>query len=122
MYRNEEACEAKAESDKRKRYEKLAADKKAHIVPFYLSPFGAWGNEATQFVKLICKANEEELTGISTNELRYSICASIAVAIQRGNARALTACVDTAIAAAAAPEFHVIVPDEQPLMSFGVSE
>ena len=69
-------------------------------------------------MKLICKANEEEMTGVSTNELRYFLCAGVAVALQRGNARALTACVDAAIAGAAAPDFHVILPDERPSVSF----
>jgi len=115
-----EACDLKACDDKIKRYRDLANGKKGYIVPWFLSPFGSWGHAATEFVKLICKANDPEMTGVSTDELRYSLCAGVAVALQRGNARAYTACVTAGLAAEAGPVFYVNVPDNQRPISYDV--
>ena len=55
----------------------------------------------------ISKANVSDLTGMSRRELYYCISNEIAVALQRGNASALTACYQGAVDRADGPVFYV---------------
>jgi hypothetical protein len=102
-----DACEEKANADKRKQYEQSAKQEKAQIVPFLLNIFGGWGNEAVEFVKTVSKANSQKNTGLTNQEFLYSMSTEIAIALQKGNAAAFDACLHVSTSRAEQPASNV---------------
>ena len=93
------AAAAEAEADKHRTYDALAADLGAKVVPFAIETFGAWGEEARNFMlqlRNFVQTNGRELTA---SDFYYWACSEISIAVQRGNARAWRAAIQAARAA-----------------------
>jgi hypothetical protein len=85
-----EAAECAA-NHKSKHYKDLAASCRATFIPFPIETYGAWGDQARSFAKILRDFNDERLTGLTKREVYYRFCTEIAVAVQRGNARVMEA-------------------------------
>lgn len=85
-----EAAECAA-NHKSNHYRDLAASCRATFIPFPIETYGAWGDQARSFAKILRDFNDERLTGLTKREVYYRFCTEIAVAVQRGNARVMEA-------------------------------
>ena len=80
-----------AEQEKRKKYDQLAQGLKAEFVPFVVESLGGITKTSQTLLDNIILACSEHQSIWSPQELKRELYGAIAVAIQQGNARAMTA-------------------------------
>jgi len=93
------AAAAAAVAQKQKLYRELASRVGAQLTPFVIETFGAWDIGAREFVSRIRNFNDRSVTGLSKHDVYYGLSSEVSIAVQRGNARALLACYQSALAA-----------------------
>ena len=69
-----------------------AARPKATFVPFVLESFGGFGKQAAEFVKQVLKLAGDLAYVWAPKELVYGLPLTLAVALQRGNAKVVMDC------------------------------
>ena len=74
-----------------------AARPKATFVPFVLETFGGIGKQACEFVKQVLKLAGDLAYVWAPHELVYGLPHSLAVTLQRGNAKAVMDCLCNAV-------------------------
>jgi len=74
------------EKHKNEKYKQQAAAIGAEFVPFVMEVTGAIGNEAAEFLNLLCIYAQEHSAFTSSHEFRNGIHAALAGTIHRGNA------------------------------------
>ena len=74
-----------------------AARPKAVFVPFAVETFGGIGKEACAFVKQVLKLAGDLAYVWAPRELVFGLPQAIAIAIQRGNAKAVSECLYNAV-------------------------
>ena len=82
---------ATAEKEKSKKYEAMALEQGAEFVPFILETHGGFGDRASAFIDLLVKESAALSHAWAPHEVVYGLHHSIAVALHRGSADALTA-------------------------------
>jgi hypothetical protein len=100
------AAASAAVAQKEKLYRELASRVGAQLTPFVIESFGAWDTGAREFVSRIRAFNDAAVTGLSRHDVYYSLSCEVSIAVQRGNARAMLACLQYAISADDV-QFHV---------------
>jgi hypothetical protein len=71
---------------KHAKYDALAAQRNASLVPFAIETFGAFGKEAQDFVRKLASHAATAGSSWTSTELRYGLVSSLQIAVQRGNA------------------------------------
>ena len=105
----ERACQSKlavtfeAERLKKAKYTLLATAHNATVTPFALETFGAFGDCARELVKRIAKSCKPEVTGWTPHQILYGLSNEVAIALQRGNERIVTRCLQRARQAQSQP-------------------
>ena len=90
-------------ADKIEKYQALAKQRSATVVPFVLNVYGGWHGAAVQLVKDINRVNNEDETLIPAHDLFYYFSSQIAIALQAGNAKAVMSCYQEAMLAQVGP-------------------
>jgi len=93
------AASVAAVAQKEKLYRELASKAGAQLTPFVIETFGAWDSRAREFVARIRAHNDVAVTGMSKHDIFYALSCEVAIAVQRGNARSLLACLQSALSA-----------------------
>jgi hypothetical protein len=75
-----------AEQEKHAKYDKLARERGARLVPFATETMGAFGKEAETFVHKMADHAAASGASVSRAELLYGVVSAVQVAVQRGNA------------------------------------
>ena len=90
------AVAEQAAREKRRKHEGEIKDKGATFVPFSLESFGGMGADAAAFIKQLI--GEAKLLNYrwAPRETVYGIIPAVSAAVQRGNARAVHACINRA--------------------------
>lgn len=81
---------------KKNKYRDLGIEHKAKIVPFVVETYGAPGEEATKFVRRMAAFSEDQGVGLTRRQVFQQTMQRVAVAVQKGNARMVQACLQRA--------------------------
>jgi hypothetical protein len=83
------ATAERAEQRKHRKYTDIAQTQQARFLPFSLETTGGIGKDAEELIDQISLASRDNLLLPSHHHIAHTIRASIAIAIQRGNALAV---------------------------------
>jgi hypothetical protein len=87
--RQQLAAAHQGESEKKAKYAAMAKAQQACFIPFSVETYGGLGKSARKLIKLIASSAQEQLYMMDEEEVRKELKGSVAVAIQKGNARIL---------------------------------
>ena len=87
--RQQLAAAHQGETEKKAKYAAMAKAQQACFIPFSVETYGGLGKSARKLIKVIASSAQEQLYMMDEEEVRKELKGSVAVAIQKGNARIL---------------------------------
>jgi hypothetical protein len=99
--RQQLAAAHKGEAEKKAKYAAMAKAQQASFLPFAVETYGGLGKSARKLIKQIVAAAEDQMQLLSSEEIRKELTGSVAIAVQKGNAKILLAAYHRAVGGAA---------------------
>ena len=85
------AAAHKGEAEKKAKYAAMAKTQQASFIPFAVETYGGLGKSARKLINQIVAAAEDQQQLLSSEEIRKELTGSVAIAVQKGNAKILLA-------------------------------
>jgi hypothetical protein len=83
-----------AEAQKKRKYEQMAREQKADLVPFITNTFGGWGKEATKVINEVLDWYKKNSNGVwAPGEIIFSLPRKLALILLRHNYRMVERCI-----------------------------
>ena len=99
--RQQLAAAHKGETEKKAKYAAMAKAQQASFIPFAVETYGGLGKSARKLINQIVAAAEDQQQLLSSEEIRKELTGSVAIAVQKGNAKILLAAYHRAVGGAA---------------------